>query len=161
MALEAGRLAGLEVKPESMRGAMDFCRFVTAANGLVGYIDKQSAGATVSGPFDSQFKYHPTTMSALGMCIRIFATHDPNDPFLPLAAKRIVQDPPSVSEDHSSIDYYYWHFASLALYQLDGPDGASKSGKYWKPWARAMVDSLLSLQDHNGRRLLERRLDGE
>jgi peroxiredoxin len=148
LALEAGRLAGLEVKPESMQGAMEFCRYVTADNGLVGYIDKKSAGATVSGPFDSQFKYHPTTMSALGMGIRIFATHDPNDPVLPLAAKRIVQDLPAVSEDHASIDYYYWHFASLALHQLDGPESPSKSGKYWNPWARAMVDSVLSLQDH-------------
>jgi hypothetical protein len=127
---------------------MDYCKFVTAEGGLVGYMDAKSAGATVSGPFSDQFTYHPSTMSALGICLRIFATHDGDDPFLSLAAKRIIQDLPTVSESHSSIDYYYWYCGSLALNQFDGPDSPRKTGKYWNPWNRAMVDAVISLQDH-------------
>ena len=148
MALKSAQLSGLQVKQESMDGAMEFCKFVTADQGLVGYVDAKTAGQTVTGPFDSQFTYHPTTMSALGMCIRIFATHNPDDPFLELAAKRIIQDLPTVSKDRSSLDYYYWYYASLALNQLDGPDSPRKSGKYWGPWNKAMVDAVLSIQDH-------------
>jgi hypothetical protein len=151
MALKSAQLSGLQVKQESMDGAMEFCKFVTANDGLVGYLDAKSAGATVTGPFDSQFTYHSTTMSALGMCLRIFATHNPDDPFLELAAKRILTDLPTVSKDRSSIDYYYWYYASLAMNQLDGPDSPKKSGKYWGPWNKAMVDAVLSLQDHTER----------
>jgi hypothetical protein len=148
LALESARRAGLQVKQESMDGAMEFCKFVTANDGLVGYLDAKGAGATVTGPYDTQFTYHWTTMSALGMCLRIFATHNPNDPFLKVAAKRLVQDLPTVSEDHSSVDYYYWFFASLALNQLDGPDSPERSGKYWDRWNKAMVEAVLPLQDH-------------
>jgi hypothetical protein len=56
-----------------------------------------------------------------------------------------------VSKDKLSIDYYYWYYGSLALNQLDGPDSPKKSGKYWGPWNKAMVDAVLSLQDHTER----------
>ena len=151
MALKSAQLSGLQVKQESMDGAMEFCKFVTANDGLVGYLDAKSAGATVTGPFDDRFTYHPTVMSALGMCIRIFATHNADDPFYDLAAKRIIQDRPKVEKDGSSLDYYYWYYASLALNQLDGPDSPRKSGKYWGPWNKDMVDAVISLQDHTER----------
>jgi len=151
MALKSAQLSGLQVKEECMQGAMDFCKFVTADNGLVGYTEAKAAGATVSGPFDSQFTYHPTTMSALGMCLRIFATHNADDPFLELAAKQIIKDTPTVSKNHESLDYYYWYYASLALNQFDGPDSPKKTGKYWNPWNKAMVDAVLSTQDHTER----------
>ncbi len=151
MALKSAQLSGLQVKGESMQGAMEFCKFVTAPDGGVGYLDKQSAGATLNGPFSEQFDYHPTTMASLGMCIRIFATHNPDDPVLDLSAKKVIADLPAYSKDAKTIDYYYWYYASLALNQLDGPDSPRKSGKYWNPWNKAMVDVVLGLQDHTER----------
>jgi hypothetical protein len=156
MALKSAQLAKLEVDPQAMAGAMEFCKFATApldgpSKGLVGYLDAPSAGATVSGAFSEVFTYHPTTMSALGMCIRIFATRDPNDPFLEAAAKRIVQDRPTVSKDRASIDYYYWYYASLALNQFDGPDNPRASGKLWNAWNKDMVEAILGLQDRGER----------
>ena len=148
LALDRARDAGLEVDPRSIDGAMAFCEFVTADNGLVGYLDRRSAGAKVTGPFDDQFTYHPTAMSALGMCIRIFASENPDDSFLELGAKRIVQDLPAVSQDHASIDYYYWHAATVAFHQIDGPNSPRKSGKYWNPWREGLLQAVLSLQDH-------------
>ena len=35
--------------------------------------------------------------------------------------------------------------------QLDGPDSPKKSGKYWGPWNKDMVDAVISLQDHTER----------
>jgi len=152
MALKSAQLSGLEVDKAAFAGAVDYCKFATGGEGLVGYLDAKSAGGTVSGPFDGQFVYHPTTMSALGMCIRTFAAHDADDPFLDLAAKRIAQDLPTVSKSRDSIDYYYWYYASLALNQFDGPDSPRKqTGKYWNPWNKAMVDAVLALQDQTER----------
>jgi hypothetical protein len=147
MALKSAELSKLAVDPSSLAGALDFAKFVTADDGGVGYLDKGGAGASVSGPFSEAFNYHPTTMCALGMCIRIFAAHDPTDPILDLSAKKIVADLPTYAKDPKTIDYYYWYYASLALNQLDGPDSPRKSGKYWNPWNKAMVEALLALQD--------------
>jgi hypothetical protein len=156
MALKSAQISGLTVSKESMEGAMEFCKWVTpeGGNGLVGYLDAKGAGAPLTGPNDAGFLYHPTSMSALGMCIRIFTQHDPADPFLEQAAQRIIKDLPQLHTDKSKqspVDYYYWYYASLALNQLDGPDSPKKSGKYWGPWNKAMVDCVTGLQDHTER----------
>ena len=150
MALKSAQISGLLVKKENMDGAFEFTKDCTAADGLVGYLDAKTAGSAVTGKND-HYTYHTATMSALGMCIRIFTQHDPNDPFLDLAAKQVIKDLPTISKDKLSIDYYYWYYGSLALNQLDGPDSPRKSGKYWNTWNKAMVDALLPLQDHTDR----------
>jgi beta-lactamase regulating signal transducer with metallopeptidase domain len=150
MALNSGIRSGLTVGKAHIDGGVAFARWVTADNGLVGYIDPKGAGATVTGPND-HYVYHPAVMSALGMCVRIFSAHDRADPFLDLGAQQIVKDLPTVSKDKLSIDYYYWHYASLALNQLDGPDAPKRTNKYWGPWNQAMVDAVLALQDHTER----------
>ncbi len=153
MALKSAQISGLSVSQEAMDGAMEFCKWVTPdgeRRGLVGYLDAKGAGSPLTGPNDAGFEYHPTSMSALGMCIRIFTQHDASDPFLEHAAQRIVKDLPRLATDEtkpSPVDYYYWYYASLALNQLDGPDSPRATGRYWKPWNEAMVECLLALQD--------------
>jgi hypothetical protein len=148
LALDAARRQRLSVGLDALDGASEFCRFVSTNTGLVGYLDAKAAGATVTGPFSDQFQYHPSAMTALGMCIRMFTEHDPDDPFLGMGAKRIVSDLPKVSGDPSTIDFYYWHFANLALAEFDGPDSGLRTGKYWDPWTKALTSALLNLQVH-------------
>lgn len=151
MALKSGQLSGLRVARESLEGGAAFARHVTQLGGdgkptgLAGYLDAKGAGAKVTGAND-EFTYHATSMSALAMCIRIFADHDPEDPFLRPAAEQIVKDLPTVSKDGLSVDYYYWYYASLALNQVDGPDAPKKTGKFWPAWNKAMLDAVLGLQ---------------
>ena len=152
-ALKSAQTAGLDVSKESLDGAMEFCKSVTPENGdgLVGYLNAQGAGASLSGPNDAGFVYHLTSMSAVAMCIRIFAQGDRKDPFFELAAQRIVQDLPTRVIDVSKpspVDYYYWYYASLALSQFDGPDSPKRNAKYWGPWKKAMLDCVLGLQNH-------------
>ena len=40
-----------------------------------------------------------------------------------------------------SVDYYYWYYATLALFQLDGPDV-----KNWSTWNKAISDTLCNHQ---------------
>ena len=156
MALKSGQLSGLTVARESLAGGVAFAGHVTQLGpdgkptGLAGYLDAQGAGAKVTGPND-QFAYHPGSISALAMCIRIFADHDADDPFLKPAAEQIVKDLPTVSKDGLSVDYYYWYYASLALNQVDGPDAPKRTGKHWPAWNRAMVDALVGLQTQTDR----------
>ncbi len=146
MALKSAELAGLSVPRESLDGALNFVRWVSAKDGRAGYLDASGAGLAVGG-VGEQFRYHIATMSALSMCTRIFTSHDPSDPFLESAAGWIVRDLPEISRDRLSVDYYYWYYGSLALNQLDGPDSPKHTGKYWTPWNKAMSSALLELQD--------------
>jgi hypothetical protein len=147
MALKSAMLVGLEVPSDVMPGALAYAHYVTGKEGLVGYKSPYGAGQPISGPGD-QFTYHTATMSALGMLVRTFVSHDLEDPFLEEAARHIVKDLPSVSKDKLSIDYYYWYYATLALNQFDGPDSPRRgAGKYWEPWNKELIESILSLQD--------------
>jgi hypothetical protein len=150
-ALRAGKVAGFKVKSESLAGAMDFCRFVTAADGKVGYMDAKTAGATVTGPFSDRFTYHPATMAAAGICIRMSTERSLDDLALKKAADWIRQDLPAVTPSHDSVDYYYWYYATAALSSIDGPECPQRTRKYWVPWRKAVLESLLSLQDHTAK----------
>jgi hypothetical protein len=149
MALKSAILVGLDVPSDVMPGALDYARYVTGKQGLVGYKSPYGAGDKLTGPGD-HFTYHTATMSALGMLVRAFVEHDLDDPFLEEAAQHIVKDLPTVSKDKLSIDYYYWYYATLALNQFDGPDSPRRgAGKYWEPWNEELIDSILALQDQS------------
>lgn len=146
--LHEAREARLVVKDESLEGALAFTRWAKGQNGLVGYIDPKTAGATVTGKND-HYEYHLAAMSALGMCTRLDTKSDPLDPFLALAAKRIAEDPPGRSKDPLAIDYYYWHFGTLALSAYDGLNLPNRTDKYWGHWRTYVAQALLGLQDRN------------
>jgi len=146
LALQTARIASLSVPAEVLEGALAYSRTTIGKDGLVGYQNPLQAGKGIAGPGD-EFTYHAGTMSALSMVVRTFVAHEIKDPFLELAAKVIVKDLPTVSEDRHSIDYYYWHFATLALSQFDGPDSPRVgAGEYWRPWNKELITSILSLQ---------------
>lgn len=148
MALDAGARAGLAIGDEHLAGGLAFTQWVTERNGMVGYLDPKGAGAKVTGPGD-HYIYHPAAMSALGMYTRSFGQGDVDKVFLDLAAQQITKDLPAITADNLSIDYYYWFFGSLALNQLDGPDGSTKTGRYFAPWKQSVVTALLALQDRS------------
>ncbi|MBL8861846.1 MAG: hypothetical protein JNK02_07515 [Planctomycetes bacterium] len=156
LALKSGQISGLTVAPESLSGAVAFTEHVIQRGpdgrptGLAGYLDARTAGLKVTGPND-HFEYHPGAMSALAMCIRIFAGRDADDPFLRPAADQVVKDPPRVSKDGLSIDYYAWYYGSLALNQFDGPAAPRRTGRHWPAWDKAVVEALLALQSQDRR----------
>jgi hypothetical protein len=53
--------------------------------------------------------------------------------------KSILADPPAVSSDHLSVDYYYWHHGSAALRRMRTTGGEG--------WTNLAVEHLLALQD--------------
>ena len=63
---------------------------------------------------------------------------DLNNSTLKAQANNMVDPAFLPTWDHHKIDYYYWYYASLALYQV----GADK----WKKWEEAMSKTLLNNQ---------------
>ncbi|MBI5362530.1 MAG: hypothetical protein HZA53_05075, partial [Planctomycetes bacterium] len=118
-ALGRAKRAGLVVPDPSIEGALAFTRWATARDGMVGYIDPKGAGATVTGKND-HFEYHPAVMSALGMSTRMELAPNRAEPFFALAAARLAEDRPRATKDGLSVDYYYWHAGTRALFEWGG-----------------------------------------
>ena len=146
MALKSAEISGLTVPHEAFQGAIDFTKWVTVKDRGVAYTDPLQVGRKLQGEGD-EYAFHPTTLHALGMCIRTFAAKDIEDPVLEWSAKLLAGDLPAVSKDKLSIDYYYWYYGTLALNQFDGPASPKQNGKYWKAWDRALGETLLPMQD--------------
>ena len=66
-----------------------------------------------------------------------------NNPASVEAVTFLLKNAPKRSE----LNYYYWYYATLALNQFDGPDSPRRTGKYWGPWKKAMVDAVIETQD--------------
>jgi hypothetical protein len=153
VALAAAQSAGILVHKEPFDGALAFLDTTVGKDGKVGYLDAANAGVKVQGKRD-QYSYHPGTMSALAILIRSDAGVALTDPFFDLAAKQILIDPPTVSPDGLTVDYYYWYHGSEALNRLD--EAQSKRGKGARkiaaPWNEELIDAAASLQDQHADR---------
>ena len=150
MALKSAELAGLGNYSGAMDGAMNFIQQATAPNGLVGYQGRGDAGrqAIVQG-VNEDFANHPA-LTAVGMCIRTFARHRAGDPMLSEGAKHLLADLPAWDPVKKTLDYYYWYYGSLALYQFDGPESPRRDGSLWKRWNQAMLAALVGHQKKTG-----------
>jgi hypothetical protein len=141
MALRSAQSCGFEVPEEVLQGAVTYAIEEAAAEPLEG-------GAAASSSADDRFDNHAARRSALSMLILSFGGRELSDPLLEAAARQIAEDVPKVTADQRSVDFYYWYFATLALYQFDGPDSPrAGAGEYWEPWNKGLVKSLLPLQD--------------
>jgi hypothetical protein len=153
VALSAAQSAGLDVDKKSLAGALAYLDTATGKDGKVGYQDAANAGVKVLGKRD-QYTYHPGTMSALAILIRTDVGVALTDPFFDLAAGQILKDPPVVSSDGLSVDYYYWYHGAEALNRLD--EVQTKRGKPAKkiaaPWNEALIEAAAALQDQHADR---------
>jgi hypothetical protein len=136
MALRSAQSCGFDVPPEALQGALTYAVEAAAAQPLQG-----DAGAAAD-------ENQAARRSALAMLILSFGGAELSDPLLEAAAQQIAKEVPKVTADPLSVDFYYWYFATLALYQYDGPDSPREgAGEYWEPWNKGLVKSLLPLQD--------------
>jgi hypothetical protein len=62
------------------------------------------------------------------------------DPRLSGGCDLLLRDKPQWNGN--AIDFYYWYYASLALFQYDGP-----SGPKWKAWNEDMKNALVKNQN--------------
>ncbi len=151
LALHSARLAGLSVPEEALQGGMAWIEHATGEDGLVGYVDPRLAGTPVSGAGD-HYAYHVSAMSALAMCVRMCVEPDQQGGFLASATRQLVKDPPTAGASKSdtgerlSVDYYYWHWGTLALWHHDGIGTEADRGRAWAAWSPALLRALRSLQ---------------
>jgi len=139
MALKSAELSELNVPTRDVYdGVKKWLDDVTNSTiySRAGYNARDSGKVFVPGK-NEQYDHHES-MTAVSMLCRIFMGKDKNDPHL-VGANLLLSDLPQ--NKVNATDYYYWYYASLALFQLDGPDGPK-----WKKWNGAMKDALVPFQ---------------
>ncbi|MBI5360091.1 MAG: terpene cyclase/mutase family protein [Planctomycetes bacterium] len=149
MAFKSAKMAGLNVPQSGFDGALGWIKEVTDESYYsVGY-DAKGTGKVYVKDMNENWAGHEA-LTAVGMMCRIFITYDKSDPALEGGAKLISKDLPvwDVSrQTEKPIDYYYWYYAALAIFQYDGPtDKDKEGGKYWQGLNNALENALVPSQ---------------
>ncbi|MBI2901232.1 MAG: hypothetical protein HYY17_13700 [Planctomycetes bacterium] len=140
--LKSAEIAGLSFPRSGYDGARNWYDQVTENQYYrVGYTFKGSGKVYIPGR-NENFDHHET-LTAMGMLSRIYISKNKRDPALSGGAALLTNDLPKWNGN--AIDFYYWHHATMALFQFDGPDGP-----LWKKWNNAMKESLLKNRNTKG-----------
>jgi hypothetical protein len=142
MALETARLSSLRVPNAAFEGALAWFDEATEVNGYyqVGYNARSTGKVYVPGK-NEQFEHH-VTMSSAAATARLFIQKKPST-LVQGVANVVVADLPQWKDN--AIDFYYWHFGSLHLFQLDGPEG-----EMWTYWSPALLRAIVPHQKGAG-----------
>ncbi|MBI3271932.1 MAG: terpene cyclase/mutase family protein [Planctomycetes bacterium] len=146
MAMKSAEISGLNVGRAAFEEAKSFIEEITEKNyGKCGYTKLEDAGVKVVVQGKNEDYANHDSLTAVGMLCRMFIDHNSKDPILELGAKLLVQDLPTWDKVKKTNDYYYWYYATLCLFQFDGPDSGG-SQKYWNHWNVAMVEAIVKHQ---------------
>jgi hypothetical protein len=137
MALKSAELSGLRFPRSAYDGAVAWLNEATESNGYyrVGYTQAGTGKVYVPGK-NEQFDHHES-MSAVAVMSKIFINKK-RDPSL-TAVNLMMTDLPAWQQ--GKVDFYYWYYASLALFQYDGPKGA-----FWSKWNEPMKNAIVPHQ---------------
>jgi hypothetical protein len=152
LALKAARTAGVDVPDHCWEGAIRFLDDMTDVTPQgyyrTGYNRRASENSRLKG-MRKRFEWNHA-LSAINMFSRFFIADDPNqmrrDPILRDMANQMVEPsglPVYDPDEHpGKIDYYYWYYASLALFQM--------GGNHWKQWETEMFKAVTESQRMDG-----------
>jgi hypothetical protein len=105
------------------------------------------------GPAKNIHYKHQESMTAIGVMARIFIDKNENDPLVHAGAHRLLQSPPKWETPpgykECPIDFYYWYYASLALFQYGGEATSGPRKKVWDEWNKYLVQALVPTEINN------------
>jgi hypothetical protein len=139
LALRSAERTGLAFQKSIYEETVAWYDTVANDSGGTGYTSRKlDIGPGRGAAFDD---HHTTTaMELYGRFLMI--KRKPRER-LETALPLLTRDLPKLGRN--SIDFCYWHFGSLALFSLQGPDSAE-----WKAWNAAMKAALLKTQEEDG-----------
>ncbi len=140
MVLKSGAMAGLRIDTAALENALSFIDQVTdPVTGRTGYTDagqRPSRLPSVMGRFPAE---RSESLTAVGMVARIFAGRTlERDPMISKGADLLVNQLPSWDPAGGAIDFYYWYYGTLAMFQV--------GGARWEKWNQALKTALLDRQ---------------
>ncbi len=140
MVIKSAKMAELDVDEGSFRGALAWVEKMTEPEfGRVGY---QRRGGPPARTTDMMERYpadQSESLTGVGVLVRIFAGQDPKkNEFIQKGADLMVKKAPRWDLDAGTIDFYYWYYSTLAMFQV--------GGDHWKKWNEAMKTAIVDHQ---------------
>jgi hypothetical protein len=139
MVLKSAEISGLSLPPSGYAGARAWLDETTSADyHRVGYTGPNTGKVFIPG-MNEHFD-HNEALTAIGVMSRIFMDKNKGDARLANGCDLLLRAKPVW--EGNQIDFYYWYYSSLALFQFDGPTG----GK-WRAWNEPMKKALVEHQN--------------
>jgi hypothetical protein len=139
MALKSAVISGLEVDPAAFEGARAWMDRVTEPEyGRAGYTARGNGPARPQELMDRFPSDKSESTTAVAVLVRIFGGAKPGDDMVRKGADLCLKSLPRWDEAAGTIDYYYWYYGTLAMFQV--------GGEHWKRWNEAMKTSILAHQ---------------
>jgi hypothetical protein len=139
MALKSAKGAGLEVDPACFEGAKNWLDKVTEPEyGRAGYTARGNGPARPQELMDKFPADKSESLTAVAVLTRIFCGADKEDEYVKKGADLCLKTLPLYDEAAGTIDFYYWYYGTLAMFQI--------GGQHWTKWNEAMKKSIVDSQ---------------
>ena len=142
--VKAGKDPSLAVDEDALEGVKAWIEKMTDPDtGRVGY-QQRGTGPYRSRETASSFPaWRSEATTAIGMLARIFAGEAPaNSDAIQKGSRLCADQPPAWRSWDGSIDFTYWYFGTLSMYQVGGTP--------WKAWEAAMKPAIVDTQRRDG-----------
>jgi len=144
MGLKSAILAELEVDKGAFVGATAWVDKMTEPEfGKVGYQQRGGPPARTTAMQQKFPANNSESLTAVGVLTRIFCHADNaaeirKDEFVTKGCELMLRKLPEWDADKGTIDFYYWYYGSLAMFQA--------GGEYWKKWNAALQKAVIDHQ---------------
>ncbi|MFN0060844.1 MAG: hypothetical protein ACKVX7_20505 [Planctomycetota bacterium] len=130
---------------QSFAGAMSwFDRVTSQANGKAGYQAPGDSGSQLNNTYPEPYPFSKnlSCMTAVSVLCRLFSGEKRSSEAVKRGIELLTKSPPTWRPHEpkrpSSINIYYWYYASYAMFQYGGPA--------WDTWNEAMLAALVPTQ---------------
>ncbi len=149
LALKTAKQCRIGIGPQDYKnafgGALDWFDYASASNGKTGYLAPGDQGSRLAdGHGDGPYPYSKelSCMTGVGVLCRLFAGQKRSNPSIRAGVDLLSAHPPMWREQKgrslSTINVYYWYYATYAMFQ--------NGGKPWKHWNEKMIKALVNTQ---------------
>ena len=143
MVLKSAIMSDIDVEKSAIKDAVAWVEKMTEPEfGRTGYQQRGGQPARTNEMMTKFPNDKSESLTAVGVLIRVFAGHTPkDDEFIVKGADLMKKKPPKWDVDAGTIDFYYWYYGTLAMFQV-----GNEYGGHWKAWNEAMKTAIIDHQ---------------
>jgi hypothetical protein len=138
---KSAELAELTVNKEAYKGVIAWYDEVTQDSyHRTGYVDARIGKVVIPG-VNEHYSDHPA-LTAIAAMSRMFIEKNRADPHVRGGIDRCMEDLPEWDAKAVKVDFYYWYYASYAIFQFDGAAGSA-----WRRWNEKIKPAVIDRQN--------------